>query len=128
MRINSKYFPTYIISRYHTDGLVVTYGYINIKIFKVMYGLKQASIIAYNQLIFHMETHGYYPVPFTTVIWAQKTSRTKRFLCVDDFVVKFFSKYYANHLLDYLKKHYVISTYWEGFNYLGLTIDWNHSE
>ena len=38
-----------------------------------MYGLKQAAIIAFNRLIFHMEPHGYYPVPFTTGQWAQKT-------------------------------------------------------
>ena len=38
-----------------------------------MYGLNQEDIIAYNQLISHMEPHGYYPVPFTTRLWAQKT-------------------------------------------------------
>ena len=35
-----------------------------------MYGLKQAAIIAYNQLILHMDMHSYYPVTFTTGLWA----------------------------------------------------------
>ena len=37
----------------------------------------------------------------------------------------FFSKGNANHLLDSLKKHDIISTDWEGRNYLVLTIYWN---
>ena len=73
-----------------------------------MYGLKQAAILAYNQLISHMNPHGYYPVPFTTGLWAHKTIRTKQFLCVDDFGVKYFTKDYENHLIYSLKKHYVI--------------------
>ena len=56
-----------------------------------MYGLKQAAIIAYNQLICHMKPQGYYPVPFTTGIWAYKTIK-KTCLCVDDFGLKYFSE------------------------------------
>ena len=83
-----------------------------IKIIKGMYGLKYASIIAYNKLIAHMEPHGYYPVPFTTVLWAHKTRKTFFCLCADDFGIRYFSKDDANHLLNYLKKHYGISTDW----------------
>ena len=93
-----------------------------------MYGLKQAAIIAYNQLISNMDPHCYYTAPFTTGLWAHNTRKTKLCLCVDDFGVKYFFKYDTNHLLDSLKKHYAISTDWEGRNYLGLTIYWNYSE
>ena len=92
-----------------------------------MYGLKHAAIIAYNQLISHMDPHGYYPVPFTTILWKYKTRKAKICLGVDDFGVKYFSKNYENHLLDSRKNHYVISTDWEGRNSLVLTIDWNYS-
>ena len=68
-----------------------------------MYGLKQAAIIAYSNIISHMDPHGYYTVPFTTVLWAHKTRRTIFFLCVDDFGVKYFTKDDANHILDSLK-------------------------
>ena len=69
MRINSKYFSPDIRYQYNIEGLIAADGYVYIKIIKVMYGLKQASIIAYNQLISHMDPHGYYPVLFTTGLW-----------------------------------------------------------
>ena len=43
-----------------------------------MYVMKLASIIAYNQLISNMEPHGYYPAPFSTVLWAHKYRKTKK--------------------------------------------------
>ena len=107
MRIHSKYFPPDIRYRYKIEELIVADGYVYIKIIKVMYGIKQAAIIAYNQLISHMEPHGYYPVPFTTGLWSHKT-RNYFCSCVDDFEVKYFSKDYANHLLNPLKNNYGI--------------------
>ena len=68
-----------------------------------MYGLKKVAIIAYNQLISHMETHGYYPLPFKTGLWEHNTRKTIFCSCVDDLGVKYFSKDDANHLLNYLK-------------------------
>ena len=73
-----------------------------------------------------MDPHGYYTVPFKTVLWSHKTRKTIFFICVDDFGVKYFTKDDTNHLLDSLKKHYAISTDWEGRNYLGFKIDWNY--
>ena len=86
-RIYSKYFPPDIRALYQIDRPIVEDRYVYIKITKGVYGLKQATIIAYNQLISHMEPHGYYPVPFTTGLWAHKTRRTMFSLCVDDFGV-----------------------------------------
>ena len=80
MRIHSKYFPTYIRYQYKIDGLIEADGYVYIKLIKGIYGLKQASIIAYNKIISHMDTHGYYPVPFTTGLWAHNTIK-KMSLC-----------------------------------------------
>ena len=57
-----------------------------------MYGLKQAAIITYNQLIYHMDPHGYYTVPFKNGLWAHKTRKTKFCLGVDDFGVNFFQR------------------------------------
>ena len=47
---------------------------------------------------------------------------------MDNSGIKYFSKDYADHLIDSIKKYYAISIYWEGRNYLGLTIYWNHSK
>ena len=44
---------------------------------------------------------------------------------MDDFGIKCFIKYDADHLLESLKNQYAFLTYWEGHNYLGLMIDWN---
>ena len=57
-----------------------------------------------------------------------QNQKKKNFLCADDFGVKDLNKDDADHLLESLKKHYVISTDWEGRNYLGLTINCNYIE
>ena len=80
MRTHSKYSPPDIRALYQIDGFIAEYGYVYIKITKVMYGLQKAAIISYNQLISHMGPHGYYPVPFTTGLWDHKT-RKKDPLC-----------------------------------------------
>ena len=122
--IHSKYFSTDIIDQYQIDGLIAAYGYVYIKIIKGMYGLKQVSIISYNELLSHMEPHGYYSVPFKTGLWVHNTR--KKCLCVNDFGVKYLTKDDANHLLDYLKNHYAISIVWEEHSYHGLAIDWKY--
>ena len=66
MIIHPKYFLPYIRKLYQIDRLISEYRCASIKIIKGMYGIIQTTIIAYNQLICHMEPHGYYPVPFTT--------------------------------------------------------------
>ena len=75
-----------------------------------------------------MDPHVYYPVPFTTGLWALNIRRTTFCLCVDDFGVKYFTIDDTNHLLDPPKNYYAIPIDWEGPNYLGLTIDWNYSK
>ena len=111
-RIHSKYFPPDIRYLYHIDGLISEDRYVYIKTIKGVYGIKQASIIAYNQLIYHMEPHGYYPAPFTTGLWSHETRITKFCLCLDDFGVKYFNKDDADNLLESLKNHYAISIDW----------------
>ena len=118
MIIHSKYLTPDIRPLYQIDELVAEYGYVYIIIIKGMYGLKQAAIIACNQLIYNMETHSYYTVPFTTVLWYHKTRRTKFFLCVDDFGGTYFNKDDSDHLLEPLEKHYAISIDWEVCNFL----------
>ena len=97
--MHSKYFPPDIIARYYLDGLIAEDGYVNIKIIEVMYGLKQSTIIAYNQFLSIMEPHSYYPVLFTTGQWDHKTRRTKFCLCVDDFGVKYYNEDYSDNLI-----------------------------
>ncbi len=128
MRIPYKYFPQDVRAQYDLDSKVTSDGYIYIKIKKGMYGLKQAAVLAYDQLVEHLAPYGYYPCPQTTGIWRHTTRKTRFCLCVDDFGIKYFSKDDADHLLNALKAKYKISTDWEGKNYCGLTLDWNYAE
>ena len=91
-----------------------------------MYGLKQAAILAYNNLVNNLQDDGYFPIPHTVGLWKHTTRKTIFCLCVDDFGIKYFNKDDANHLLTSLRKHYTVSTDWGGTNYCGLTIKWNY--
>ena len=102
MRLPYKWFPQDIIQQYNLEEKVSKDGYIYIKIKCGMYRLRQATILAYKQLVKNLKPYGYYPIPHTMGMWAHKTRPTKFCLCVDDFGVKYFSKDDIHHLLDAL--------------------------
>ena len=93
-----------------------------------MYGLKQAAILAYENLVSNLSKHGYKPIPHTVGMWKHISRKTVFCLCVDDFGVKYYNVDDANHLLDALRKSYKITVDWKGQNYCGLTINWNYKE
>jgi hypothetical protein len=93
-----------------------------------MYGLKQAAILAYQQLVTFLTPAGYMPVPNTTGMWKHRTRKTVFCICVDDFGIKYFNKDDIDHLLGTLEKHYTVTTDWTGRNYCGLTIDWEYNK
>ena len=73
-----------------------------------MYGLKQAAVLAYNQLKEKLLPKGYSLVKGTVGLWRHATRKTKFCLCVDDFGVKYYNKEDADHLLNSLRKNYKI--------------------
>ena len=127
MKVHIRKFSPDIIQQYKLREKMDANNYVYIRIIKGMYGLKQAAILAYTQLVQALDGHGYYPEPQTTGIWSHKTLKTKFCLCVDDFGIKVFSKEDAKHLLNALKSKYQISVDWEGTNYCGLTLDWDYN-
>ena len=76
--------------------MMVTYI---VKLKKGMYGLKQAARLAYDTLVADLKLEGYNPDRYCPHIWKHETRPAKFFLCVDDFVVKYFSKDDADHLI-----------------------------
>ena len=128
MRLPVQYFPDFIKEKYNINAIVHTDGYVYVKIKKGMYGLKQAAILAYDQLVKNLANHGYHPCPNSVGIWKHETRATKFCLCVDDFGIKYNSVEDANHLLNALKQYYKLSVDWNGENYCGLTIKWNYKE
>ena len=127
MRIPWKFLPTDIINRYNlTKKKHGEYVYMRIK--RGMYGLKQAAVLAYKQLCLHLKKHGYTPIDGSSCMFQHKTRRTKFFLCVDDFGVKYFSKEDADHLVKTLQAEYKTTVDWEGKHFCGYTFDWQYDK
>jgi hypothetical protein len=64
MRIHRRYLPQEIINEYTlTDDYFDAKGFVYVEICKGMYGLKEAAILAYEQLRDHLAIYGYAPVP-----------------------------------------------------------------
>lgn len=93
-----------------------------------MYGLKQAAILAYEQLVHHRAPLGYYPLPNATGIWKHTTKKTIFSLYVDDFSIKSFPQADTDHLINALKQLYKVSIDPHEKNYCGLEIDWNYEK
>ena len=64
-----------------------------------MYGLKEAGVIAFDQLVQKTKRFGYEPMPQTPGLWRHTSLKTTFTLCVDDFGIQYFSKADANHLI-----------------------------
>ena len=64
IRIHPNYFPPYIITLYQIDGIIAEDGYVYINIIKGIYVLKQADMIAHNQIISNIDPHRYHPLYF----------------------------------------------------------------
>ena len=63
MRIHRQYLPQEVIDEYALmDAYFDSKGYVYLGIRKGMYGLKEASILAYDQLKAHLAPYGYSPV------------------------------------------------------------------
>ena len=72
MRIHIRIIPQEIIDTYDLKALVDNQGWIYMRIERGIYGLKQAGIIANQELVKHMDTFGYHPVNHTPGQWVHK--------------------------------------------------------
>ena len=92
-----------------------------------MYRLKQVGIITNVELTKHLDKFGYHPVQHTPGLWKQNTRATIFTLVVDDFAIKYASKQDADHLLQALRAKYTISTDFDAYLYIGITLDCNYT-
>ena len=74
------------------DSKIDSDNYVYCGIKKGMYGLKQAACLAYDDLVLHLNKHGYFPDKVCQNIWLHKTRKTKFCLCVNDFGIKYFNE------------------------------------
>lgn len=91
-----------------------------------MYGLKEAGIIAWKELVHHLKNYGYEPMRLTTGMWRHKTKPTIFTLTVDDFGIKFCSDSDLQHLLNALTDRYNITVDHNGSQYCGMTLEWHY--
>jgi hypothetical protein len=105
---------------------LVQNGFILVEISLDIYGLPNAGILAYNQLVTHLAKHGYVPCTHTPCIWTHDTHNITFCLIVDDFGIKYTNRCDVEHLLAALQDLYVITTDWTGSLYLAMPIDWDY--
>jgi hypothetical protein len=113
MRIPIASIPPSIIEQYHLLDLIHN-GFVLVEICRVKYGLPQAGILAYDQLVRHLSTHSYAPCTHTPGLWSHSTHDITFCLVVDDFGIKYTDKNNAIHLLTALQELYVATTDWSG--------------
>jgi hypothetical protein len=111
MRMLLSRFPEEIIQKYNLDALAVD-GWVYIEIWKGMYGLKQAGLLANQLLQTRLAPFGYYPARHTPGLWLHQTRPISFTLIVDDFAVKYVSKQHAEHLRDALLRTYELTADW----------------
>ena len=91
IKIPSRYIPTDIMEKYHLHTKIKD-NYIYYKIKKGMYGLKQASLLAYMFLKHNLAPHVYTPIPHTSGCWKHTTRRIVFCLCIDGIGIKYYNK------------------------------------
>ena len=87
-----------------------------------MYGLKQAAILAHENLVKNLHMYEYKHIPHILGLWKHNTRPITFCLCVDDFGIKYFNKSDAIHLLQYLQNKYTTTVDWSGNNFCRLTL------
>jgi hypothetical protein len=87
MKMLLSRFPKDIVQKYNLNALSVD-GWVYIEIRKIMYGLKQAGLLANQLLQTRLAPFGYYPARHTPGLWLHNTRPISFTLVVDDFAVK----------------------------------------
>jgi hypothetical protein len=87
--------------------------------FEGMYGLSQASILAFNSLVVHLALSNYTPVHHTPGLFRHATCPVTFSLVVDNFAIKYIDRVNADYL-------YNITTDWTASMYCGITLKWDY--
>jgi hypothetical protein len=93
---------------------LVQNDYVVVEIMKVMFGLPQSSILAYEKLFTHLAKHGYAPCQRTMGLWKHVPRDVTLYLAGKDFVVKYMDEDYSNHPINALCELYKDTTDWMG--------------
>ena len=95
------------------------------EIWKGIYGLPQARLLANQRLTTHLAKYDYAPTRHTPGLWRHKHRPVTFSLVVDDFGVKYEGRDNAQLLIISLEDLYKVTTDWDGELYIGITLKWN---
>jgi hypothetical protein len=126
MRLPLRILPQEIVNKYKLLPLVHD-GWIYVEIWKGMYGLPQAGIIANQRLEKHLAKYGYKPTYLTPGLWRQESQPITFSLVVDNFGIKHVGDQHARHLIKALEDLCTVSSDWTGSLYCGLTLNWDYT-
>jgi hypothetical protein len=116
IRVPLKSIPQKIIDHY--DLATINHnGNVYVEISKGMYGLPQAGRLANDDLITHLNHHGYQQCTRTPDLFTHINRPIQFCLVVDDFGVKYMGKENAQQIIDTLSAKYEITTDWIGNTY-----------
>ena len=105
-----------------------TGDHVYVKIFKRMYRLPQAGLLANELLEKRLNKYRYYQSKLVPGLWTHEWRPIQFTLVVDDFGVKYVGKEHAQHLYTVLKKYYPVTPDWTGDRYIGITLDWDYKK
>mmetsp|Transcript_17385 Transcript_17385/g.24552 ORF Transcript_17385/g.24552 Transcript_17385/m.24552 type:complete len:288 (+) Transcript_17385:996-1859(+) len=118
--------PQQIMDHYKLHHLIHN-SRIYCEVRKGMYGLKQATQIAYDLLLTRSQTAGYYSCQFTAELFRHESRPIAFTLCIDDFGIKYTNQADIDHLIATLRSNYEITIDWKGRHYCDLTLEWNYN-
>ncbi len=89
-----------VIEHYNLQAIATANGFVYCKIWKGMYGLPQAGIIAQQLIETRLAAHGYHQSTSMPGLWRHDTCPICFTLVVDNFGVKYVNKANTEHLLN----------------------------
>ena len=93
-----------------------------------MYVLKQAGIIANQELQQHISAYVYRPLQCNPGLWKHDNKDTIFSLVVNEFLVQYSSEMYAEHFLHALHQKYTITVDRKSKKYIGINLKWDYSK
>ena len=122
MRLHLDIIPEEIIAKYNLRDLVNEDRWIYIEIWKGMYGLPQAGILANQLLKKRLSPKVYYQCQHTLGLWRHIWRSIVFCLVVDDFGIKVTHMDDMHHLKTALEEHYMVAVDWKGSLFCGVTL------
>jgi hypothetical protein len=123
MRLKITNIPDEIIEEYKFHEKATEDGYVYCKTRRGVYGLPQAGIIAQVQLEERFGKYGYHQSKIIPGLWTHTTRNMCFTLVVDDFTIKYTKLEDTHHLINALKKDYIITIDWGEKNTLDLPLN-----